>query len=234
MQLTIEGTTYHLPTSLMQITLQERIEYDNIYGKALTERLGKIIDIKDDTLKEIEFTAYQMELACKTLSFFGKIPLDVAEKTDIRQVMTVYHNVMKGYSEDVDFSNKEEQLVNEFEWNGDTWTIAPPMLDNNSQMTFGEFVTAKQVIQDMVEVGKEKWAGLLGLACVYLRKKNEAFNEEMMDKEGERYELLKSLPLQYALHVGFFFLSSMNSWISTFLFSGKQEVEGRGYQSESI
>lgn len=223
MQITIEGNNYTLPTSLMQITLQQRIDYDATYGKDLAEKLSKIAAIKDITVKEAEFSLYHVELACKTLAFFGNVPLEIVEQTDMFQVLTVYENIMKGFSDDTDFGS-EEKLVTEFEWKGETWVIQPPYLDNNSKMTFGEFVTAKQVIQDMVEVGKEKWEGLLGLACVYFRKKHEVFSESLMDKEGERYKLLQTLPFTYALQVGFFLKHSTDSWINTFLFSGKQEA----------
>jgi hypothetical protein len=233
MQLTIEGNTYNLPSSLMQVTLQQRIDYDITYGKGLTERLTRIIDIKDETLKEIEFTGYQMELACKTLAFFGKIPLEVVEKTDVKQVLTVYHHTMKGFSEDVDFANKEE-LISEFEWNGDTWTIAAPELNENSKMTFGEFVTSKQVVQEMVEFGHEKWGALLKLCCIYFRKKGEPYSDDLINEDKERYKLLQTLPLQYALQTGFFLMRSTSSWIDTFLSSGNQEAKEQEYLSESI
>jgi hypothetical protein len=166
--------------------------------------------------------AYRMELACKTLAFFGKIPLDIVENTSIMQMMTVYRHTMQGYSEDVDFG-REEKLQNVFDWQGDLWEIAPPVLDNNSDMTFGEFLNAKQVIKDLYELGNEKWSPLLGLCCVYFRKKGEAYNESL--STGERMELLKTLPFPYALQVAFFLKISQDSWRKTFLSSEVMEGE---------
>lgn len=225
MQININGINYTLPSSLMAITLQQRIDFDNTYGKTIREKLLKIVDIDDPIVKENEFTGYHMELACKTLAFFANIPLQIVENTDIRQVLLVYHNTMKNFSEDVDFSNRDHQPEYQFTWNGEQWKIAEPELTNNSTMTFGEFITAKQVVQDLIEYGNEKYVALLKLCCVYCRKVGEAFNESFLDEQSERYNLMQTLPLQYALNVGFFLADSMNTWISTFLSSGKAEAK---------
>lgn len=224
MQININGVNYNYPSSLMAISLQQRIDFDNKYGKDIRKKLEKITEITDPVVKETEFTGYHMELACKTLAFFANIPLHIVEQTDIRQVLLVYHNTMKNFSEDVDFANKDQDVQYMFEWNGATWKISAPELTNNSTMTFGEFITAKQVVQDMIEYGQEKYGALLKLCCVYCRKEGEAFDESFVDEEGERYKLMKTLPLQYGLNTGFFFLNTMRTWIDTFLFSGNHEV----------
>lgn len=230
MQINVNGVDYTVPSSLMAITLQRRIEFDSTYGKALREKLNRIVEIQDTTIKELEFGAYRTEMACKTLAFFASIPLNIVEQTDLKQVMLVYEKTLQNYSEDVDFANKEWQRIDQFHWNGAVWRIAEPELTNNSSMTFGEFITAKQVVQDMIEYGNEKYGALLKLCCVYFRKEGEAFDEEFVDEESDRYRLMQTLPLQYGLHVGFFLASSMSTWISTFLSFGKQEAREQAYQ----
>lgn len=214
MKITIEGKDHELPASLAAVTLAQRIEFDNQYGKGLREHLKKIIEMKDGLAKDMEFTDYHCQLACKSLSFFAGIPLDVVENTNIEEVLVVYHHTMKGYAADADFANKEFQLQDEFYWNDEIWTISPPELKHDSKMTFGEFLDAKQWVKNLYELGQEKYEALLMLCCVYFRKKNERYTKDLANEGSERYQLLKALPLEYALHVGFFLSASMNSFIS--------------------
>jgi hypothetical protein len=221
MKLKIEGKEYDLPASLAYVTLQQRIDFDQQHGKALREQLKKTIDMKAGPLQEMEFTDYHYQLACKSLSFFAGIPLDIVHDTAIDEVLAVYHGTMKSYADDIDFQNKEFELHDHFDWNDQVWTIAPPELKPDSKMTFGEFITSKQVVQNMVELGDEKWGALLPLCCIFFRKKDEPFKEEFTTEGNERYELMKSLPLQYALHVAFFLSVSQRTWLTTSQYSGK-------------
>lgn len=221
MIITIEGKDYTLPASLTAVTLAQRIEFDNAYGKELRDKLKKILDIKNDVLRDMEFTDYHCQLACKSLAFFAGIPLDVVESTAVDDVLTVYHQTMKGYAEDVDFTNKEFQLQHEFHWKDEVWVIAAPELKHDSKMSFGEFITSKQVVQNMSDLGNGAWDSLLPLCCIYFRKKDEPFKEEFINESSERYQLMKSLPLEYAIHVAFFLNVSQTTWLKTFQSFGK-------------
>lgn len=223
MKVTINEQEYDIPASLAAVTLQQRIDYENQYGKDLRKQLAKILEIKNGHLQELEFSLYHCELACKTLSFFAGIPLETVNNTYINDVLSVYHSVMKSYTEEYDFTSTEFQLENEFGWKDELWTIAGPVLNPDSKMTFGELITAKQAVQNMMQLGDEKWESLLPLCCIYFRKKGEAFNEEFLNETGERYLLMKSLPLNYALHIAFFLIGSMDSWLKTFQYSRNQE-----------
>lgn len=216
MKITINGQTYHLPSSLAAITLQQRIEFDKLFGKALREQLKKVLDIKDDRLKELEFTDYHCKLACQSLSYFAAIPLEVVYKTAIDDVLAIYHQTMKGYADDYDFAAnaaKDFELKNEFAWQDTIWVLAAPELTHESKMTFGELIIAKQTVQNLVELGDEKWEALLPLCCIFFRKKDEVFREEFLYESNERYLLMKTLPFEFALHVGFFLSSSQDFWL---------------------
>jgi hypothetical protein len=223
MKVKINGENYELPASLAAVTLQQRIDFDTKYGKALRKELIRISEIKDKLMQDTEFTIYNCRLACESLAFFAGIPLDVVNNTAIEDVLPLYHTVMKGYAEDYNWQEKEFDLKNEFAWKDEMWVVAPPELTHESKMTFGELITAKQTVQNMVELGDEKWEALLPLCCVYFRKKGEAFSEEFLKENGERYQLLKSLPLEYALHVAFFLKGSQLTWLNTFQSSRKAE-----------
>lgn len=137
MTISIENITYTLPASLMDVTLWQRICFDKEYGKDLREKLKAIMDAKDSIAREMDFTEYTLDLACKTLAFFGGIPLDVIRSTNVIEVLEVYHQVMKGMTEDVNFNDPDFKLVQEFFWHDEEWVIQPPELKNNSQLTFG-------------------------------------------------------------------------------------------------
>lgn len=223
MKVKINGQVYKLPASLAAVTLQQRIDFDKKYGKDLRKQLQSIIDMKDERLKDIELTEYHCKLACQSLSFFAGIPIDVAYNTDIAEVLALYHQVMKGYAEDYNWQEKEFELKHEFGWRDEIWVVAPPALTHESKMTFGELITAKAAVQNMMQLGDEKWEALLPLCCIYFRKKDEKFSEEFMNESSERYQLMKTLPLEYALHVAFFLKGSQDIWLNTFLFSRKGE-----------
>ena len=112
MKITVDGREYNLPASLSAITLTQKIEFDKVHGKELRALLKKIIDMKEGIAKEMEFNDYHFQLACKSLSFFAGIDLEVVNNTDIEDVLIMYHNTMKGYAEDVDFAAKEFNLKN--------------------------------------------------------------------------------------------------------------------------
>jgi hypothetical protein len=221
MKIKINGQTYDLPASLAAVTLNQRIEFDKVHGKTLRELYKKMEEEKDALLKEMAETDYHLSLACRSLSFFAGIPLESVNNTAIDDVLAIYHVTMKGYAEDSDFTNKEFVLKEEFGWKDALWTIAPPELKNDSKMTFGEFITSKQVVQNMMDLGDEKWGALLPLCCIFFRKKDEPFNEEFVTEGNERHELMKSLPLEFALHVAFFLNASQTFWLNTFQYSGK-------------
>lgn len=235
MEVRIEGVEYNIPSSLMEVTLGERIAFDRQYGKALREQLQKIIDMKGgkkvkvedeemDITKEMDFVEYHCSLACKSVSFFGKIPLHIVESTDIMHVLAVYHAATQAISQDVDFS-ADHQLVREFWWNDEKWVIAPPELSSNSKMSFGEFLDAKQWVKNTYEFSQQKWDALLGLCCVYFRREGEPYSKEMIEEGGQRYKLMETLPLQYALEVGFFLKSSIDFYLKIFHSSDRKTAE---------
>lgn len=224
MQIKFADNHYNIPASLYDVKLWDRIEFDRMHGVILREQLKKISEMKEGPARDLDFTEYHGGLACRTLSFFGKIPYEIVIDADLTDVLTIYHHTMKGYSEDVDFGNDQFELNRVFHWQNEEWVIQPPELKQDSIMTFGEFLQAKQWVKSTWELSEEKWDAMHGLACVYFRKKGEAFSEDFMNEGNERNELMKRLPLEYAIHLGFFFRDSMNSYLNT-LRSSNQMVD---------
>lgn len=233
MQITIEDVQYNLPASLMDITLQQRIDFDKQYGKEQRAKLKVIRETEDPLTREMDFTEYHLDVACKTIAFFGSIPLETVLHTAIDEVLAIYHMVMHPMTEEVDFNQPSFTLNLEFKWKDATWLLQTPDLKNNSKMTFGEFIDSKQIVHDLYEKEDQKWEALLSLACIFFRKKGENYCEELSIMEEPRCQLLKTLPLAYALHIGFFLSASQRSYKITSRYSGHQKPK-RVEEFESI
>lgn len=223
MQITIEDVQYNLPASLMDVTLGQRIEFDHLYGKEQRAKLKVIRETEDPQTREMDYTEYHLDMACKTISFFGKIPLEIIQNTAIDEVLAIYHTVMHPMTEEVDFNQPNFTLNLEFKWKDATWLLQTPELKNSSKMSFGEFIDSKQIIHDLFEKEDQKWEALLAISSIFFRKKNEAYSESLSEVEEPRYQLLKTLPLAYALHIGFFLSASRSSYKTTSRYSGHQK-----------
>lgn len=226
MKIKINGQLYTFPIGLHQVTLQQRVGYDKEHGQKLKEQLKKIIEIKNPVLQDMDFSAYQMDMACRTVSYFGRIPLATVQQTFMDDIFALYMTYLKLVTEETDFS-KPEAILHEFEWKGDTWQIHPVQLEQNSRMNFDEFIDAKQIVQNLYELAEEKWEALLYLCCIFLRKKDEPYSKELAVENGPRFKLMLTLPLDKALNVGFFLSSLINTYLTTSPFSGHlQESQG--------
>jgi hypothetical protein len=231
MFITIAEKSYKLPGSLRDVTIWDRILFDREHGKELKEQLKKLIDMKEGPMKELEFSDYHYQLACRNISFLGKIPWEVIVDTDLAQVLSLYHHTTRSFTEDVDFGNQEFELNRTFFWENDEWQIQAPELRPDSEMSLGEFLQAKQWVKNTWELAEEKWDALHGLACVYFRKAGEKFNEDFTNEGSERYELMKRLPLEYAIHLGFFFRDSILSYLQILHFSNQTTDPGLARQN---
>lgn len=216
MRIKIEGQQYKIPASLLEVTLSDRIEYDREHGKELREKLSKILSQPEGVDRDLDLAEYQCDVACRTLSFFGKIPIDIVRQVKLEEVLIIYHEIMQAYSAEANFADEAAPLNLELEWNEEVWCIAPPELKNASSTTFGEFLDAKQAVKNLFELANDRWESLLMLCCIYLRKAGEQYSEELSEEKGTRYQLMQTLPLAHALNVGFFLSASMSSYISTF------------------
>lgn len=219
MKFEINGVSYDLPTSLSQIPLKQKIAFEAEHGGLLAQMAKSIAGIKDDNEKEMEAVLYQMQVACRSLSFFASIPLEIVEQTNVDDVYNIYAACFQGLFVQQDAISIE----NEFDWNGDIWMIDNPAVTTKSKMTFNELIVSKQVVKAMMDMGQGEWQGMPYIAAVFLRKKGEAFSEDLVDGEGERVKLMESLPMDIALGVAFFLLASMNQYIQASQFSAIQE-----------
>lgn len=208
MKFKFQKKEYNFPTSLSDITLKQRIDFNDLYGKEMMEKQKEL-----DPVDEVAMVENHLEMACKAVSFFSGIPLEDTFKIPMNQILNVYEHCLKSLLDQQD----EMELAVEFFWNDAIWILEQPELNYQSEMSFNEFLTSKQIVKSMADVGNGQWEALPYLCAIFLKKENEAFDEGWMTEGNERMELMKSLPLDIALQVGFFLKSSMNLFLKTFL-----------------
>lgn len=231
MRVIINDTEIILPSSLAEFTLGQRIAFQEEHGNLLDQMLKSILeDITDDLEKEVELVVYQEEKMIRTLSFFTNIPVDTIKETEyLDEIANIYYSSLAALMDD----EAKVELKDEYTFKGETWVLHPPELKNGSKIKFGEFIDSKQLIKDMIELGKGKWEYMLPICAIFFRKQGEAYSEEFTFEGSERMELLKDLPMDIVMAVGFFLSSSMNMYINTFLSSGqaKPKVAAPGVKS---
>ena len=212
MQILINDNPVTIPSSLEEMTLGQRIDYYNVVGRDLDEQLTILLEMEEGIDRSMAEMDYAIDKAFRTVAFFAGIEAE-ALKADgqMEEVMAIYHTCLATILEEEDAM----ELVMRPDWGGEDWIIAPPKLSAGSEMTFGEFVDSKAVVQNLVALGSSRWEALQNLAAIYLRKQGEPYHESFLHEGSERLELMRKLPMSIALQVGFFLTTSVNIWQNT-------------------
>lgn len=209
MRVQVNGEWRVLPSDLSEITLGQRIAFQAEHGDLLNQMALSIGEMEDELDREIELAQLVLERAFRTVAFFLGTTVEALKESEfVDEVLRLYLATMQQVFD----SEQQEELTPRysFAWNQEEWELSVPELKNGSRMTFGEFIDSKQVIQDMVGLGKNRWECLLPLCAIYLRRVGEDYQESFLYEGSERLELMRSLPLDIALQVGFFLSSSLN------------------------
>lgn len=211
MRVRINGQEAVIPTSLSEITLGQRIDFHEQHGSELNEMATSIIEMEDGYEKDLEKTEFQIEKMFRTFAFFAGTTVEALKESQfIDDIARIYHSSLAILFDD----EQNIELQQEYIWKGETWELHPPKLAHGSKMKVGEFIDAKQMIKNMIDVGKGKWEYMLPLCAIYLRKKGEPYQKEFIFDGSDRMELMRELPLDIALAVGFFLSASTNFSIS--------------------
>ena len=117
------------------------------------------------------------------------------------------------------------ELPLEIEWQGEIWSIQDFNVNPASEMSFNEIITSKEVMRQIMAVGKGRWDALPYLCAIFFRKKGEAFSDDLIYEGSDRMELMKQLPMEYALQVAFFLTNCVSFWSSTLVSSEEKEAE---------
>lgn len=211
MKIAINDQIKSFPVSLTEVTLGQRIAFDTAHGTALEKRLDEIQQIEDEEFKRISLDMYADEAACCYVSFFTDIPLEVVRTQLNAEVVLALNNVGLGTMTEEETALKQK-LRTVFEWNLEMWQLQAPVVTTSSPLTFGEYIDAKQIISDVAKEGGSKWTLLHRVACIFLRRPDEPYEQSMSEPDSDRAKLMLDLPLDIALSVGFF----LSSWMDSF------------------
>lgn len=222
MRILVNDKEIIFPSSLSEITLGQRITFYNQYGRQLDEMLKSITDMEEGPLKVLETDQFRFEKMFRTFAFFANTtPEVVKENKFIDDVADVYYSCLSVlFDDEQDLEPKPEYFFKKA-----LWVIAAPELNQGSKMTFGEFIDAKQMTKDMNDLGAGKWEIMLKLCAIYLRKVGEEYKEEFSYEGSDRQELMKDLPMDIAMQVGFFLSGTMNFLINTLKSSESLELK---------
>lgn len=225
MQVSINNQSCEVPFDLAAITLGDFIAYQDEYGADLDKLLIEITqkehegDEEDIELQKlVDFDSHLDMEALAWFSFWTKSDLfEVKDQPFITPVLEQYRllrNIIKEQMQDA-----EILFPLEISWNNELWSIQDFKVNPASEMSFNEIITSKETMRQLDSLGKGQWQALIYLCAIYFRKKDEAFEDEMVFEEGERMTLLKTLPLNIAIKVSFFLNSCVSIWKKISVFS---------------
>lgn len=222
MRIIINDKEVVFPSSLSEYTLGQRIAFEQEHGELLGKMLDSILAMPDDEKKELELVNFQLEKMFRTFAFFAGCTLEAVQDAKfVDDVATIYYSCLAVLFEEE--SNLE--LQRSFIWKEEEWEIAAPELKHGDKMKFGEFIDAKQTVKDMADLGRGKWEAMLPLCAIYLRKKDEPYKPEFTYEGSDRQELMKSLPMDMAMQVGFFLSQILNFYLNTSPSFGNRELK---------
>lgn len=224
MQVTVNGELFNIPYSLADIPLQKHIEYYDKYGSDLDKQLeeiqGRTYGEEEELKKQIDLDNHIDNEALAWYSFWTNT--DITAFNEINEVLSQYRILRYLLYEDM---QKVYELPAEIDWNGETWAIQDYKINPASNTRAIEIFTAKEVLLQMHNLKLSRWHSLIYLCVVFFRKRDEEFTGEMVHEKSERIELMKTLPLQYALQVAFFLNICVHIWSSTSAYLTTREAE---------
>lgn len=220
MRVTINNKEVIIPSSLSEFTLGQRIDFHNQHGRLLDEMLESIQQMEDEYFRELELIQWRMELMYRTFAFFTGTTVEaLKESAFVDEISRIYHASLAVLLEE----EENVELQQQFFWKDEEWQLSPPELKQDSPMKFGEVIDAKQIVKDMVELGRGKWEYMLRLCAIFFRKKGEPYDESFVYEDSDRLKLMLELPMNIAMQVGFFLSGLINISMKPLTSSGSRE-----------
>ena len=222
MKFMYKDSEYDVPTSLSQIKLRQKIEFDNLYGERIEALKNEVFGDENKEVSDLDSMLLTFSVAAMNFSFFTGISLEEVEQNiAVDDVLNIYYSCFYQL-----FQQEEElELQPEYLWKDEFWKLESPELTFESKITFNEFITSKQIVKEMSELASGHWESLPYLACVYLKREDESFEEKWLAPGSERMEMMLDLPMDIAVAVAFFLQSSMSMYLKTLAYSQEEEAE---------
>lgn len=196
MRLTINDKQIIFPSSLLEITLQQKIDYSKEHTPALEKMAQQIEACKDELEKSVLTSEFEHEKMLRDFSFFAGVDLESLRNESseiIDKVAGIYYPCMAVINEEANDLKPET----EFFLKGQMWELRPPEDDGK----FNSFLFAKQMTKHLINLSKGDWSAMLPICAAYIRKKDEAFDPQFIEEGSDRIEMMRELPMYYVMQV---------------------------------
>lgn len=240
MTITINSKDFKVPFDLSEITLGRYVDWYERYGRDLDKGLNEIRErnykklltekgfqsVTEDDIqiyRDIDLDNHLDGEALAWFSFWTGFDFNEAKHLPEISILLYQYRIFRFIMED---SMKQSYFFpQDIEWNGETWRVQDCQVTPQSEMSFNEIVTSKEVMRQVYSIGKGKWDAMPYLACVFFRKKDEPFTDELVHADGERMKLIMDLPMTHVMQVAFFLTVCVGIWKNTLVSLENQEVE---------
>lgn len=220
MRININDKEVVFPSSLSEYTLGQRIAFQKEHGDLLDKMLDSILAMPDDEKRELEMVEFHLQKMFRTFAFFAGCTLEAVQDAKfVDDVASIYYSCLAVLFEEEDKMEPQRS----FTWKGEEWELSAPELKHGDKMKFGSFIDGKQVVSNMADLGHSKWEAMLPLCAIYLRKKDEEYQQEFLYEGSDRMGEMKDLPMDIAMQVGFFLNNIINFYLTTLKSSESQE-----------
>lgn len=187
-----------LPTSLRQITLEQWVQWDEVYGKKLAKKAMSIPVEHEDELMlfnyelNLKYYCHYTNTSLEELNYF----LDGKPEFKIEVIKVVCESQMMIFREMCEL--KENSIPEQFSFNDSKWSIVPPVkVQKPEYLTIKEFDLSQAIALIFSELQGGNSQALYELCAAYLRPNGFPF----AGTKKQEIELMKSLPLHIALCV---------------------------------
>lgn len=222
MKVKINQKDYEIPFDPNLITLKDYIDYYNQYGNKLDAEVKEVLNAtyENEEDKIIVLDNLFDKQALAWFSFWTKLDLlELANTPNAMPLINSFRTLKYLLRE----SEDAVELPKKFTWKGDLWQIQDFKVNPQSEMSFNEIITSKEVMRQMFELEGGKMLSLLYLSAIFFRKVGEPYIDSMIHENSERLKLMSELPLTYALNVSFFLNICVSFWKITSRPSKTQE-----------
>lgn len=193
-----------MPQHLSEITLEQVVDFYNLYGRELDRRYKAILDMPEDSDERADaYMLYSYDSAMQHYSFYTGEALDELIMLDDADKLVEANKAMCQWEIETPRIFTDEV----FEFAGWHWRIVPPVTVGK-ELTYAEFETVTDIALIFSDLQDGRIEALYELCAGYLRKLDADGHPEpseaTYDEVAERVELMKQLPVNIALTVKLF------------------------------
>lgn len=228
MNLTINDTDIDIPFDPSVIPLHMFLEFQVMYGNDIELQMRELLKEFESNGNEEHATQLNEEIELlidnEALAWFtywsGFNFFDFDEQKSLVTLLAQYRllrEMLKNPNQEIDFPYSTE-------WNGEQWTLQNFVINPESEITFNEVITSKEVMRQLSQLEGGRWLSLKYLSAIFFRKKSEAFTDNLVFENGQRLQIMDNLPLSFGLTAAFFLTSSMSFLKKPLVYLGNQEV----------